>query len=368
MQALLNQLVYLSFFQALLLLAVYGLSPTQRKRINGYILVFIALLAVGLLGRVLYLTGLVADNYRWVIFSEFATLLFGPTIYLFTQSALLKRPASYHHGWHYLPAVLFNVGVVFTFMLPSDETLQMRAASGEQFRNIVLFVGVGLVFNLTYWVMSVRSFQQFRRTLSSEMSYMIKTKFFLLFLLAIGGCMLTWLVLYVGGIFGLPMFNRVVWQVIWISIALLILFIAVYALQAPELFTVVPPVESPKYAQSKFSATELDALKDRLEQLMAAKKPYLNRKLLKSELANLLGVSSPELARLLNERIGMNFFEYVNYYRIKEFIELAKTDRAQELTFFGLAQEAGFNSKTTFNKAFKKIVGRSPSEYFRGVS
>ncbi len=368
MQTLLNQLIYLSFFQCLLLLAVYGLSPTQRKRINGYILIFIALLAVGLLGRVVYLSGLVTNNYRWVIFSEFATLLFGPTIYLFTQSALLKRPATYRDGWHYLPAVLFNVGVVFTFMLPSDETLQMRAASGEQFRNIALFVGIGLVFNLTYWVMSLRSFQKFRQTLSSEISYAVKTRFFFFFLLAVGGCMLTWLVLYIGGIFGLPMFNRVVWQVVWISIALLILFIAFYALQAPELFTVMPSVESQKYAQSKFSAIELDDLKDRLERLMEAKKPYLNRKLLKSELAGLLGVSSPELARLLNERIGMNFFEYVNYYRIKEFIKLAKTDRARELTFFGLAQEAGFNSKSTFNKAFKEIIGRSPSEYFRSVS
>ena len=78
----------------------------------------------------------------------------------------------------------------------------------------------------------------------------------------------------------------------------------------------------------------------------------------------MLGVNNPEVARLLNEKIGMNFFEYVNYFRIREFIELAKMDRAKNLTFFGIAQEAGFNSKTTFNKSFKKIMGTSPSEYF----
>ena len=78
----------------------------------------------------------------------------------------------------------------------------------------------------------------------------------------------------------------------------------------------------------------------------------------------MLGISNPELARLLNERIGMNFFNFVNYYRIKEFIELAKTDKAKGFTFFGLAQEAGFNSKTTFNKAFRSLMGTSPSAYF----
>ena len=90
----------------------------------------------------------------------------------------------------------------------------------------------------------------------------------------------------------------------------------------------------------------------------------LNNKLLKTELAQMLGVNNPELARLLNENIGMNFFEYVNYYRIKEFVFLAKTEKAKQLTFFGLAQEAGFNSKTTFNKSFKKLMGVSPSAYF----
>lgn len=93
-------------------------------------------------------------------------------------------------------------------------------------------------------------------------------------------------------------------------------------------------------------------MKSKLDTIMIDKKPYLNRKLLKSELAALLGVSKLDIARLLNERIGMNFFEFINYHRIKEFIELAKTEAFGHLTLFGIAQEAGFNSKTTFNKAF----------------
>jgi len=96
---------------------------------------------------------------------------------------------------------------------------------------------------------------------------------------------------------------------------------------------------------------------------MEEKQPYLNNKLLKAELAKMMGVSNPELARLLNERIGMNFFEYVNYFRIKEFIRLAKSEKGKNMTFFGLAQEAGFNSKTTFNKSFKKLMGLTPKEY-----
>ncbi|MEO0877599.1 MAG: helix-turn-helix domain-containing protein, partial [Bacteroidota bacterium] len=77
------------------------------------------------------------------------------------------------------------------------------------------------------------------------------------------------------------------------------------------------------------------------------------------------GISHPELARLLNERIGMSFFEYVNYHRIQEFIRLSQKDDASGYTFFGLAQRAGFNSKATFNKSFKQLMGCTPSAYFR---
>ncbi|GAA4279342.1 hypothetical protein GCM10022259_40670 [Aquimarina mytili] len=135
-------------------------------------------------------------------------------------------------------------------------------------------------------------------------------------------------------------------------------------MKEPQLFKITPLITAKKYTQSKLSTTDLDRLKSQLEVLMQEKKPYLNNKLLKAELAEMLGVSNPEMARLLNENIGMNFFEYINYYRIKEFVSLARSEKAKNLTFFGLAQEAGFNSKTTFNKSFKKLMGTSPSEYF----
>ena len=49
-------------------------------------------------------------------------------------------------------------------------------------------------------------------------------------------------------------------------------------------------------------------------------------------------------------------------------IKLSGSEEARKFTFFGLAQEAGFNSKTTFNKSFRKLMGASPSEYFSNQS
>lgn len=367
MDTLLNQLVYFAFFQSIFLLVLFAWSKEQRETINGYFVVLAAVLLIGLSGRILYLSEVFGRNPKLITLSEFATLLFGSTIYLFCRSALLHRPFHYRDLWHYLPAVIYNLVMIGFILVPSDETLQERFLDGTFYRFVTFFVGFGLLFNLTYWVMSLRLFLRFRRGLSDEVSYAVKSRFFLVFLLAVGGCLFAWLTVYLVSVVTGEFIARPVTQFIWLCLALLILMLAYFGISRPELYRVpvaeaAPPV---KYAGSRLSSSDLDRLKTSLEELMLNKKPYLNRKLLKAELADLLGVSSPELARLLNERIGMNFFEYVNYFRTKEFVALAKTERAKELTLFGLAQEAGFNSKTTFNKAFRELMGTSPGAYFK---
>ncbi|MCK8523742.1 helix-turn-helix domain-containing protein [Aquimarina sp. D1M17] len=367
MQLFLNQLVYFGYFQSVFILFIYMFSPQKRKSINRYIVFLVLVLTIGLTGRIFYISGLFIDNYRWVIFSEFATLLFGATIYLFTRSSLLKRPFSYKDLLHYVPAIIYNLFITLILIVPSDEVLNKRVTNGTQLQIALWFISIGLLFNITYWILSLRIFLQFRKDIHNELSYSIKSRFFMNFLIAVGVCLFCWCVMFLNWILGLPFFSKLSWQLIWMSLVIIILFIAFYTMKEPELFKVTPMVTSKKYVQSKFSNRELDHLKEALELLMHEKKPYLNRKLLKSELAEMLGISNPEMARLLNERIGMNFFEYVNYHRIKEFIALSKTDKAKNMTFYGLAQEAGFNSKTTFNKSFKDLMGSTPKEYFSNL-
>ncbi len=364
MQTFGNQLVYFAFFQSLFLLCVYLFSAKNRKNINGYIAFLIFVLFIGLSGRVLHISKIFGNNFRLITVSEFAILLFGATVFLFTKSCLNNLRFNKKDLIHYIPAVAYIIFVVCYFMIPSDTLIVERIQTGALYKVVNTLVAIGLTFNCTYWILSLKQFLQFKNNLKNELSYTLKTQFFLNFLIAIGICLLVWIGLYVISFLGLETIEREARQFIWLGIAFIILFIAYHGMIAPGLFRIQSLNISQKYSQSKLSHTDLDRLKTQLENLMIAKKPYLNSKLLKAELATMLGISNPELARLLNERIGMNFFDFVNYYRTKEFIILAKTEKAKELTFFGLAQEAGFNSKTTFNKAFRSLMGASPSAYF----
>lgn len=366
MQTLLNQLVYFGFFQSLLLLFIYGVSPKNRKRINGYMAFFIGVVSFGLIGKVLYTAGVGNYNFRLISLSELSALLFGPTIFLFTRSIVQRKSFSNQDLTHYVPALVYIAFVAVYFVIPSNEVLVARDKTGELMRVIYACHAVGLVVNIFYWMKGWQLLKTFETDVQNELSYEPQTNFLKNFLIITGICLLVWTGLLLTSFFGFDMLERNVRPYLWILLTLIILFITYYGMIAPQVLQLLPvgKQEVKKYTQSKLSASDLDRLKIQLDALMLEKKPYLNSKLLKAELAEMLGVNDPELARLLNENIGMNFFEYVNYYRIKEFVDLAKTEKAQQLTFFGLAQEAGFHSKTTFNKSFKRLMGTSPSAYF----
>ena len=364
MQTLLNQLVYFGFFQSILLLAIYTFSPSKRKFINGYLALFVAIITIGLLGKVLHTLNFYDQNFRLTAMSEFSALLFGPTVYLFSKSILEHKPYEKQDIIHYLPGVVYGGFILFYFIIPADAILSSRAQSGELSRAIYTCHAVGLIVNIAYYTMAIRVFTLFDSKLKNEVSFSVKHQFMTRFMIVVGVCLFVWLALFVISLTGLDNIERNARPYIWILLSLVILFITYYGMVAPSVLRIAPESMTKKYVQSKLSLAELEELKLRLDQIMLDKKPYLSQKLLKAELAELLGISNPELARLLNESIGMNFFEYVNYYRIREFINLSKTDQARQLTFFGLAQKAGFNSKTTFNTSFKKIMGSSPSVYF----
>lgn len=367
MQTLLDQLVYFGFFQSILLLIIYMFSPTKRRYISGYMSFLIAVLSVGLLGKVLHNMGAWGSNFRLIALSEFSVLLFGPTVFLFIRSVLKRIPYSPKDLVHYIPGLSYSAFILFYFILPDSEVLSERAVTGELTRVIYVCHAVGLIVNITYWGLATQMLRGFLKEIRNEVSYEPNSRFLVSFLVITGICLLIWSALFVTSLFGYEMIERNARPYIWIILTLVILFITYFCMVSPNVLKMLP-TEIRKYSLSKLSEEDMEVLKERLEKLMLEKKPYLNQKLLKKELAQLLGVNNPELARLLNERIGMNFFEYINYYRIKEFISLTETERAKHLTFFGLAQEAGFNSKTTFNKAFKSLMGSSPSEYFKNES
>jgi len=100
-----------------------------------------------------------------------------------------------------------------------------------------------------------------------------------------------------------------------------------------------------------------------LQQLMDREKLYLEPELNIGNIANQLNVHAHQLSKLINCQLEKNFFEFVNEYRVEEFKKLATNPKNKHISILGLAMEAGFNSKSTFNRFFKNSTGLTPTEF-----
>ena len=118
-----------------------------------------------------------------------------------------------------------------------------------------------------------------------------------------------------------------------------------------------------KYERSVLDAALTQDIRQKLENCMHKEKPYLNSELTLPQLADQLKVSVHHLSQVINEQCGMNFSDFINQHRIEE-MKIRLTDaRYQHFKIEQLAFDTGFNSKSTFQAAFKKFTGLTPSEY-----
>ena len=106
-----------------------------------------------------------------------------------------------------------------------------------------------------------------------------------------------------------------------------------------------------------------DVIKNRLEELMKQKKPFLKPGYNIKDLANDMQMPSYQVSYFLNRALQVNFNDYLNYYRIKYCEDLIKGNTEAKLSLQGLALKCGFHNRNTFTTAFKKVTGKTPSEY-----
>lgn len=93
------------------------------------------------------------------------------------------------------------------------------------------------------------------------------------------------------------------------------------------------------------------------------KRIFINPKLNLRLLAQELDLNEKELSRIINQQSETNFYQLINRFRVDEFKKLLHSPEAQKLSIIGMAEESGFNSKSTFYAAFKSIEGLTPKQY-----
>lgn len=105
----------------------------------------------------------------------------------------------------------------------------------------------------------------------------------------------------------------------------------------------------------------------RLKNYMVEKKPFLNSSLTIQEVSGEIGIPVRELSLLINHQLGQHFYDFVNTYRIENAMNMLKDETKNKVTILEILYEVGFNSKSSFNTAFKKHTGTTPTLYRKSL-
>lgn len=106
---------------------------------------------------------------------------------------------------------------------------------------------------------------------------------------------------------------------------------------------------------------------EQLKSYMKTKEPFLEPSLTVKSLSEQINIAHRDLSVLINQELGQHFFDFVNNYRIEKAKSLLKDPSKKKHTVLEILYEVGFNSKSSFNTAFKKHTGKTPTA-FRKVS
>lgn len=118
-----------------------------------------------------------------------------------------------------------------------------------------------------------------------------------------------------------------------------------------------------KYERSSLSRDEAMKYMREMNSWMEQEKPYLNSSLSLGDFTEKLHLPGYIVSEVMNGLMKQNFYDYINNYRVEEFKRISQNPENLNETNLNLAFDAGFNSKTTFNTAFKKFTNKTPSEF-----
>ncbi len=127
-----------------------------------------------------------------------------------------------------------------------------------------------------------------------------------------------------------------------------------------DLQEVLQAVAEGKYQRSALGVEQARSIANKLQQAMVQDQLYLDAALSLPKLARHIGCSPNYISQTLNETLGLNFFDYVNRYRVQA---AARQLRDSDLTVLDIAMNVGFNAKSSFYTAFKKELQQTPSQY-----
>lgn len=294
-------------------------------------------------------------------------LIHGPILYVYILSLTKQRPRRYLWSLHFLPALAIYLILWDFFRLPPKEKISVYQNGGLMYQELRKNINVLIYLSgFLYICLSIFSLQKYKKNIAKQYSNIEKIN-------------LNWVYYLIIGI-------SVVWILIilkddtitFTSVVVFVLLAAYFGiskagiLNLPEIKTNIETENIPeeneisvKYQKSSLSEEAIRMIYENLAYKMKSEKLFKDPELNLNTIASTLEIHPNILSQVINSIENKNFYDYINTQRIEEFKRIAVLPENQKFTILSLALESGFNSKTSFNRNFKKYVKCSPRDFLK---
>lgn len=271
-------------------------------------------------------------------------------------------PPSRTFFWHFIPFFLFCLYAAFVLFPNAYSDARIPFHLPEWAVWIVRHLLLGQA--ILYWTLSFLLLQRHQRQIKrfSASIERVNLAWVRLIMYAVLGMTALWI---------LGKNYPLIAEIVPFGYFALTLFVAYYSLnqqviypisqaQLPEVIEAIT-VSDKRYA--RLTEDQVKILQENVHQIVIGEKFYLDPLLNLSLLSEKVGIGTHELSFVLNQGFGKNFYQYINELRVEEAKRLLDSPEFRNKDIASVAIYAGFNSKTTFYTAFKKITGMTPKAY-----
>ncbi|MEM7161333.1 MAG: AraC family transcriptional regulator [Bacteroidota bacterium] len=363
------------FIGTLLMIKDHGENSKQRNWLVSFILLGALYICPFMLG---YAGWYGIKAYReFLFFIPFQQLLLiGPVFYFYVRTLLNRKFRLRKKDIiHFLPAILYAFYILVVFIVDKIllDTFYFYA-DGKDMDLDFWYQMAGLISMMFYLTRSYQFYISYRRAAVQEVSFADAISFnwikhfALVFALILILRVLFFILNPEWGEFGSKY-----WYYLCFSVLLMYISIAGYTHTIKSSFHLSMPAAfdfEEKEKTDEFnieSHAQRDASlykwKEKIDHLFEVEKIHTHSNLTLSELAVILKTNRNVISKTINQEYDLNFNDLVNAKRARAVIEKLKKGEHAQNTLLAIALDCGFNSKTTFNRAFKKHTGLSPKQY-----
>ncbi len=370
--------IFLGIFQGLLISWFFIKNGKKEKRANLYQGLLLLFLSLGMFEELLNNTGYIVQLLPITNYGEPLNFTLAPLFYLYVRSTL--EPKEKQKVWvHFIFALFWLFYMYFAFIQPdeikynsyiqtkhpdwgylnvdeiiSDDPLGIRRYINQLTAiQFIIYMGASIIILLRKF----RSLNQSIFKTNNEMLIILRN-ITVHFLIIIAVFIATKIY------YGMRSDIGGYWIATYVSF---MIYATSYQIlnksdyfNQPNSFLDIPLI---KYRKSSLSDENKELILSKIRMELETKKYFAYNLASLSGLAKFINESPHHVSQVINEKLNMNFFELLAKYRVEEAKKIIIADKDKKLTIEEIAEQVGYNSKSAFNNAFKKLTSQTPSDF-----